>query len=220
VNSYKENARVVKTYVCNCGEVNKFSLETDFDVTEVRIDAHCQGCGKEISISVENFFRASGNTNINNYSQQSNNTNHYGSNTHNNQNYSNNSNSQNSYCPASSDSSASTQAGMQEFNFDALTSAAGSMSTSSTEVQQTQNQNNDVINSLSDDVMQEVDSNAPEVAESPVPLATNITPARKIINEVEKEEEKDLLSEQEDGSYGEEASSDEQEAFIDLFGRL
>ena len=64
MNGNKENSRIVKTYVCKCGEVNRFSFETDFNFMEVRIDAHCQGCGKEISISVEKHVAGNGNGSV------------------------------------------------------------------------------------------------------------------------------------------------------------
>lgn len=247
MNGNKENSRIVKTYVCKCGEINRFSFETDFNFMEVRIDAHCQGCGKDISISVEKHF---GNGNDSSYPQ----------NGYQNNNYSNgysNEYSQPSYpapsypspssilepqSPASSPSEpqSSPSSGMMDFNFDALTSAAESMSSTpapapepTTAVQDYTNYASptapqtevaETLNSLTPDIMQDAGSEVPEISEpAPLPLATTViqTPAKKIIQEVEKEEEKDLLScSNEVEEMNKDVTPDDQEAFIDLFGRL
>jgi hypothetical protein len=254
VNGNKESARIIKTYTCRCGEINRFSFETDFNFTEIRIDACCQGCGKDISISVENHLAGNGNGNANgsSYSQNSYSngySNNSGSQSYNcgyNPDYSTPSSSilespvsSNSYpvssspspSSSSSDSSASSSPTIPDFNFDALTSAAVTESLAQAQTPTpalatpSYSESAD-INSLSSDIMQDAEQGVSEIAEpTPVPLATKVvsnpasTPAKRIIAESGKEEEEDLLS-QEENMYGEEAAPDEKEAFIDLFGRL
>ena len=277
MNGSKENARVVKTYVCACGEVNRFSLETDFNVTEVRIDAHCQGCGKSISISVENFFRSNSNGStpstssmLNGYASTNGNYNPYNSSSSypsqpssssppSNSPYSppysqypaNSSDASNSSSSSSSSNdSSSSNSGMMDFNFDALTNAATDAASSMSPISTEQNSssqtataaqsssyseasassasysdNAEVINSLSSDIMQDAESPVEEVAEPAPPALAKVvqTPAKRIIEAEKKDEEEDLLS-QEENNYGtaenSDAPSEDQEAFIDLFGRL
>jgi hypothetical protein len=254
VNGNKENSRIVKTYVCRCGEVNRFSFETDFNFMEVRIDAHCQGCGKEISISVEKHFGNGNDSSYpqNGYQNQNNNySNGYG-NGYNQPSYQAPSypspssilEPQSSVPSPSSEPQSSPSSGMMDFNFDALTSAAESMSSTPTSspapepVAAVQDYTNyasptapsppievaEALNSLSPDIMQDAESEVPEISEpAPLPLATTViqTPAKKIIQEVEKEEEKDLLScSNEVEEMNKDVTPDDQEAFIDLFGRL
>ena len=248
MNGNKENSRIVKTYVCKCGEVNRFSFETDFNFMEVRIDAHCQGCGKEISISVEKHVASNGNDNSypqNGYQSQNNYPNGYG-----------NGYNQPSYQAPSYPSPSSIlepqspvpspepqsipSSSMMDFNFDALTSAAESISstpaTSPEPITAVQDYTNyesptappievaEALNSLTPDIMQDVESEVPEISEpASLPLATTVvqTPAKKIIQEINREEEKDLLScSNEIEEMNKDVTPDDQEAFIDLFGRL
>ena len=248
MNGNKENSRIVKTYVCRCGEVNRFSFETDFNFMEVRIDAHCQGCGKEISISVEKHVAANGNDSSypqNGYQNQNNNySNGYGN------GYSQPSYQAPSYPSPSSilepqspvpspEPQSSPSSGMMDFNFDALTSAVESMPStpapSPEPIAAVQDYTDyaspapqievaETLNSLTPDIMQDAGSEVPEISEpAPLPLATTViqTPAKKIIQEVEKEEDKDLLScSNEVEEMNKDVTPDDQEAFIDLFGRL
>ena len=234
MNGNKENARVVKTYVCKCGEVNRFSFETDFNFTEIRIDANCQGCGKDISISVEKHLAGNGNaSNANGGSYPFNQANgNYNSNY--NGNYSSVPSSSLLESPTQYPQDSSSQAPstntIPDFNFDALTTAAESMNpaqdTPTTQATAAPDYSGaaEILGSLSSDIVDGVgdEEHVPEVAEpAPPPLAAKVftTPVKKPVEDEVKEEDKDLLSREEEG-YGEEANPDEQEAFIDLFGRL
>ncbi|MEM2974102.1 MAG: hypothetical protein QW112_00525 [Candidatus Micrarchaeia archaeon] len=235
VNGNKENSRIVKTYVCKCGEVNRFTFETDFNFMEIRIDAHCQGCGKEISISVERHVEnntANGNIyrNYNNYkedyiekeydkrySQQ------YLS-----QSYSHQPSILELQSQSSSQyeqpSASGANPNIIDFNFEALTSAVESMSASqaprpgTTSTIENTNAGMSFIDSLSSEIMQDGAESVEAVTASPTPATIPYSPAKRIVENA-KDEEEDLLS-KEDEYYGEEATSEEKEAFIDLFGRL
>jgi hypothetical protein len=129
---------------------------------------------------------------------------------------------------------------MMDFNFDALTSAAESMSSTPSPAAEpiaaVQDYTNyvsptappievaEALNSLTPDIMQDAESEVPEISEpAALPLATTViqTPAKKIIQEINREEEKDLLScSNEIEEMNKDVTPDDQEAFIDLFGRL
>ena len=268
MNGSKDNAKIVKTYVCKCGEVNRFSFETDFNFNEIRIDACCQGCGKDISISVENYFKnpingisningnvanGAGTNNIcNGYGTYNNNTNSsYSQPSYSQSTYPSSSSSQSSYSTSSPSTTDTSAQAMQEFNFDALTSAAGSISepsalesassnTSSSSASNTYADSSgsnsssgssnapidyagiaDTLGSITSEIISNDEPELPEVAEpAPSLLAKNVvtTAPTKKVEEV-KEEDADMLSKEEE-YYGEDASTDEKEAFLDLFGRM
>jgi hypothetical protein len=127
---------------------------------------------------------------------------------------------------------------MIDFNFDALTNAATNEASSMSPVSTEQNSssqtsaspvsysdNAEVINSLSSDIMQDTEPPVEDVAEPAPPALAKVvqTPVKRIIEAEKKDEEEDLLS-QEEHNYGtdgnNDAPSEDQEAFIDLFGRL
>lgn len=60
----KETTKISKTFICSCGEQNKFEFETDFDINDVRVEAKCQNCGKEFTISLSNIFKRSTTTSL------------------------------------------------------------------------------------------------------------------------------------------------------------
>lgn len=53
----KEISKIAKSFTCECGTINKFEFETDFDVHDVRMAVKCQACGRERTIELMNFFR-------------------------------------------------------------------------------------------------------------------------------------------------------------------
>lgn len=53
----KEISKIAKSFTCECGTVNKFEFETDFDVHDIRMAVKCQACGRERTIELMNFFR-------------------------------------------------------------------------------------------------------------------------------------------------------------------
>ena len=61
----KDISKVSKQFSCDCGTVNKFEFETDFDIHNISISAKCQNCGKENIVSLENFFRKTNDTSTN-----------------------------------------------------------------------------------------------------------------------------------------------------------
>lgn len=53
----KEISKISKSFTCECGAVNKFEFETDFDVHDIKMIVRCQSCGRERTIELMNFFR-------------------------------------------------------------------------------------------------------------------------------------------------------------------
>jgi len=57
----KDVSKISKSFTCECGTVNKFEFETDFDVHDVTMAVRCQECSREKNISLMSFFRRNGN---------------------------------------------------------------------------------------------------------------------------------------------------------------
>lgn len=57
----KDVSKISKSFTCECGTVNKFEFETDFDVHDVTMSVRCQECSREKNISLMSFFRRNGN---------------------------------------------------------------------------------------------------------------------------------------------------------------
>jgi len=53
----KDVSNISKSFTCECGTVNKFEFETDFDVHDVTMAVRCQECSRERNISMLSFFR-------------------------------------------------------------------------------------------------------------------------------------------------------------------
>lgn len=53
----KDVSKISKSFTCECGTVNKFEFETDFDVHDVTMAVRCQMCSREKNISLMSFFR-------------------------------------------------------------------------------------------------------------------------------------------------------------------
>jgi len=53
----KDVSKISKSFTCECGTVNKFEFETDFDVHDVTMAVRCQECSREKSLSMLSFFR-------------------------------------------------------------------------------------------------------------------------------------------------------------------
>jgi hypothetical protein len=53
----KDVSKISKSFTCECGTVNKFEFETDFDVHDVTMAVRCQECNREKNISMLSFFR-------------------------------------------------------------------------------------------------------------------------------------------------------------------
>jgi hypothetical protein len=53
----KDVSKISKSFTCECGTVNKFEFETDFDVHDVTMAVRCQECSREKNINMLSFFR-------------------------------------------------------------------------------------------------------------------------------------------------------------------
>lgn len=53
----KDVSKISKSFTCECGTVNRFEFETDFDVHDVTMAVRCQICNREKNISLMSFFR-------------------------------------------------------------------------------------------------------------------------------------------------------------------
>ncbi|VVB73896.1 Uncharacterised protein [uncultured archaeon] len=53
----KDVSNISKSFTCECGTVNKFEFETDFDVHDVTMVVRCQECNREKNISMLSFFK-------------------------------------------------------------------------------------------------------------------------------------------------------------------
>jgi len=53
----KDVSKISKSFTCECGTINKFEFETDFDVHDVTMAVRCQECSREKNISLMSFFR-------------------------------------------------------------------------------------------------------------------------------------------------------------------
>jgi hypothetical protein len=53
----KDVSKICKSFTCECGTVNKFEFETDFDVHDVTMVVRCQECNREKNISMLSFFK-------------------------------------------------------------------------------------------------------------------------------------------------------------------
>lgn len=53
----KETLKVAKTFMCVCGAMNKFEFETDFVLSEIKINVRCQSCGAEKELSLSDFIK-------------------------------------------------------------------------------------------------------------------------------------------------------------------